>query len=429
MAIVEPLIEQSDASKPETAVRVAYLVSRFPKLTETFVLYEILAMRQFGIEVSLFPLRRERTEVMHAEAREVVESACFTPVFCSWQLLWAHMFFMVTKPWTYVTTVATLLRANFGSRRYLAGAIAYFPKAGLLARKMKRLGIQHLHAHFASHPAAVAYVINRLTGIPFSFTAHGSDLHRDRHMLREKVDASTFVVAISDYNREVILRECGHTCREKTHVIHCGVDTSKFSCRDIETAFENKNGPFKIVCTGTLHEVKGQSHLIQACRSLKDQNLDVECHLIGDGPDRKVLEEQTARLGLRDQIIFHGRLPHQGVVQHLKSADVLVAPSVPTKCGRREGIPVALMEAMSSGVPPIASDLSGIPELVIDEITGLLVPPGDAAGLAAALTRLYSDHSLRRRLAQQARQKVESEFDLRDNAIRLAECFGQGGTA
>jgi glycosyltransferase involved in cell wall biosynthesis len=339
------------------------------------------------------------------------------------------LFFLATKPWTYLATLATLLRANFGSLRYLAGAIAYFPKAGLLAWHMQRLGIQHLHAHFASHPAAVAYVIHRLAGIPFSFTAHGSDLHRDRHMLREKVAAAKLVVTISEYNRDVIADTCGDVCLEKVRVIHCGVDTAKFDYRNTETAFERRAGPFKIVCTGTLHEVKGQAYLIEACRSLLDQNLDFECHLLGDGPDRAMLERRAAELGLTGRIVFQGRLPHDAVAEHLQSADVLVAPSVPTKCGRREGIPVALMEAMSSGVPVIASDLSGIPELVIDEQTGLLIAPRDSKGLGVAMDRLYSDQPLRRRLAQQARSKVESEFDLRENARRLAACFQQGGSA
>ena len=247
-------------------------------------------------------------------------------------------------------------------------------------------------------------------------------------MLREKVVAAKFVVAISEYNRDVISDECGDACLEKIRVIHCGVDTSKFAYRAADTAFDRNTGPFKIACTGTLHEVKGQTHLIEACRSLQDQHLDFECHLIGDGPDRERLERQAAQLRLSERIIFHGRLPHDCVAEHLQSADVLVAPNVPTKCGRREGIPVALMEAMSSGVPTIASALAGIPELVIDEVTGLLIPPGDSARLATAVTTLYFDRSLRRRLARQARRKVESEFDLRINAVRLAECFRHEGT-
>lgn len=426
-ATVEVHPELHHAPAAETATRVAYLVSRFPKLTETFVLYEVLAMRELGLEVELFPLRRERTTVLHAEAQQVVETARFTPLLFSWQLVWAHLYFVVTRPWTYATTLATVLRANLGSPRYLAGVIAYFPKAGLLAWQMQQLGIQHLHAHFASHPAAVAYIIHRLVGIPFSFTAHGSDLHRDRHMLREKVAAASSVVTISQYNRHIIEQECGDESTPKIRVIHCGVDTDKFVFRSTESAFAREAGPFKIVCTGTLHEVKGQTYLIDACRELHNRQLDFECHLIGDGPDRQSLQRQADEPGLAERIIMHGRLPHDEVAKHLQSADVLVAPSVPTNSGRREGIPVVLMEAMSSGVPVIASDLSGIPELVIDDDTGLLTPPRDAASLSTALIRVYSDPALRERLARRARLKVEEEFDLSMNARQLAACFQQGG--
>ncbi len=425
--VASPTQDQPIEAATDSSLRVAYLVSRFPKLTETFVLYEVLSLRASGLDIQLFPLRRERTTVVHAEAQQVVETAHFTPLLLSLQLVWAHLYFAFTRPRRYLSTIDTILRANFGSLRYFTGAVLYFPKAGLLAWKMKRLGIQHIHAHFASHPAAVAYVIHRPVGIPYSFTAHGSDLHRDRHMLREKVLAADSVVTISQYNRNIITRECGAGSAEKTRVIHCGVDNAKFAYRPSPTAFDRKDGPFKIVCTGTLHEVKGQTYLIDACRALRDRHLDFECHFIGDGPDRKMLQSLADDFGLSASVVLHGRLPQQEVAAHLQSADVLVAPSVPTKCGRREGIPVVLMEAMASGVPVIASDLSGIPELVDHGRSGLLTPPRDAEKLSEALLQLYHDSVLRKKLASCGRLKVEQDFDLHKNAQDLATCFQRGG--
>ena len=415
------------STPPATSVCVAYLVSRFPKLTETFVLYEVLGMKDLGVDIELFPLRRERTNVMHAEAAAVVRAAHFTPLLLSWRIVWAHLFFLLTQPRNYLSTLATLLHANLGSRRYLFGALAYFPKSALLARAMQRRGVEHVHAHFASHPAAIAYIIHRLTGIPFSFTAHGSDLHRDRHMLREKVAAAKYVVTISQYNREVIRQHCGDDCLGKIRVIHCGVDIEKFQPTGCETEFDRGTGPFKVVCTGTLHEVKGQRYLLDAVCILREQYVKIECHLIGDGQDRQALRKQACELGVADQVIFHGRLPQHEVVEHLRAADVIAAPSVPTACGRREGIPVALMEAMSCGLPAGASDLSGIPELVEDDTTGLLTAPRDAGSIAGALARLYHDRELRRRLGMQARRKVEDEFNLAVNTRELAQCFQSGG--
>jgi glycosyltransferase involved in cell wall biosynthesis len=287
-------------------------------------------------------------------------------------------------------------------------------------------GVEHVHAHFASHPAAAAYVIHRLTGIPYSFTAHGSDLHRDRHMLREKVAEAAFVVPISNYNRELILAECDGHYGDKVVVVHCGVDTSVFQARTAPTPHEQGQGPFRLLCIGTLHEVKGQTYLIEACQLLQKRGIEVDCHFAGDGPDLDALTAQAAAAGLTDRMHFHGRLTRGEIVQLLHSADVVVTPSVPSRDGRREGIPVALMEAMGSGVPVVASDLSGIPELVENDVCGLLAPPRDVDALADALERLYYDPALRRRLGEAGRDKVVREFDLFTNAALLAHHFQAG---
>src|SRR5690606_25340670 len=221
-------------------------------------------------------------------------------------------------------------------------------------------------------------------------------------------------------NKDVILRECGDAFAEKIIVLHCGVDTEVFQQRQLAN---HPNTPLNIVCIGTLHEVKGQTHLLSACRILRDHGLSFTCTLIGDGPDLDALQAQVQRDGLEAYVHFAGRKTHAEVAAALREADVVVAPSVPSSDGRREGIPVALMEAMGSGVPVVASDLSGIPELVIDEETGLLTPPGDAGAIAAALERLYNDPELRQRLGSAGRDKVLREFDLHKNAEHLVELF------
>lgn len=407
---------------PATRLKVAYIMSRFPKLTETFILYEMLAMQKQGIQVEVYPLLRERVDVMHAEAVQFVEAAHFQP-FISLPILRANVHFLWKKPRAYLQTLWTLLRSNWGSFGFLTGALGIFPKTVLFAYQMQAQGVNHVHAHFASHPAAAGFIIRRLTGIPFSFTAHGSDLHRDRHMLCEKVAEAAFVVAISNYNREVILNECRGNYREKLNVIHCGIDTEVFRARSHETSHEQGLSPFMILCVGTLHEVKGQAYLIEACRMLHEKGIDFMCHLVGDGPDRESLTMLARQAGLSERIRFHGSLTRDEIARLLMDADVLAAPSVPTRDGRREGIPVVLMEAMGSGVPVVASRLSGIPELVEDHQTGLLVPPGDAASLAGALERYFTDKQLRRRLGRAGREKVVRDFDLNTNAASLAQQF------
>jgi colanic acid/amylovoran biosynthesis glycosyltransferase len=380
-------------TKKSNSLKVAYIMSRFPKLTETFILYEMLAMEKQGIQVEVYPLLREKVEVMHPEARRFVESAHYQP-FISLPIIRANFHFLWKKPRTYLGTLWDLLRANWGSFGFLTGALGIFPKVVLFARQMEKEKIDHVQAHFASHPAAAGFIIHRLAGISYSFTAHGSDLHRDRHMLYEKTAEAAFVVAISNYNRELILSECRGKYAEKVTVIHCGVDTEVFQYRTDKTPYEKGENPFMILCIGTLHEVKGQPYLIEACRMLQERGIDFICHFVGDGPDKEALTTLSNKAGLSDKVRFHGRLTRDEIARLLQDADVLTAPSVPTRDGRREGIPVVLMEAMGSGVPVIASNISGIPELVEDKVTGLLVPPRDATSLAKALERYLADPDL-----------------------------------
>ena len=417
----EPVTELDEPVQSRQRGKIAYIVSRFPKLTETFILYEILAVEGEGMQVELYPLQRERAQTTHPEAADLVERAHFTPLL-SLPILQAHLYFLLRKPGTYLTTLWRLLRANWGSQRYFVGALAFFPKAVYLARTMAAENIQHIHAHFASHPAAVAYVIHRLTDIPYSFTAHGSDLHRDRHMLREKVKEAAFTTTISNYNKDVILAECGNEFSEQVKVIHCGVDTDFFSMNGHDECLAQSKPP-TVLCVGTLHEVKGQSYLLKACQLLHSRGLEIECQLVGDGPDRPILEQEAMQLGIDDLAHFHGSQVREGVVALLQGADIIAAPSVPSSDGRREGIPVALMEAMAVGKPVVASHLSGIPELVEDGRTGFLVAPGDTTALARALEHLCHNPALRQQMGDAGRARITAEFDLYTNAARLVKCF------
>ena len=391
-------------------------MSRFPKLTETFVLFEIVALQDEGHAVEVFPLLREHESVMHDAAAPLAQRAHYLP-FISLGIIGSQLHHLVRRPRRYLGTLVAVLRGTWRSRNFLVGALGIYPKVAHMARLMEAERIDHVHCHFATHPALAGFIIRRLTDIPYSFTAHGSDLHVDRTMLCDKVDEAAFVVPISNYNRDVIVNECGESASARLVVIHTGVDTDHFRPRPNEQPAR----PFTIVCVGTLHEVKGQVHLVRACQHLAGGGIDFVCHLVGDGPDRPMLERVIAEAGLADRVLLDGVMAREALADLLAVSDVLVTPSVPTAQGKREGIPVVLMEAMSSGLPVVASRLSGIPELVEDGVTGLLVEPGDAVGLAAALARLEGDVSLRQRLAASGRQTVVAEFDIRVNARRLAD--------
>jgi colanic acid/amylovoran biosynthesis glycosyltransferase len=420
MATTEQLLthEVAQPARPRhtSQPKVAYIMSRFPKLSETFVLYEMLALQSQGVGVEVFPLHNERASVVHPEAKQFVQRAHYSPVVsraivkAQWQNLRA-------RPKVYLGSWWEVLRGTFGSANYMLGGLGIIPMATRFADTMSKLGVGHIHAHFANHPTVAALVAHRLTGIPFSFTVHAHDLYVDQHMLEQKVRAAAFVVAISEYNKEFIVRHCGEDVREKIVVVHCGVDTRLFQPRQHDSG----SGPFTIVCVGSLEEKKGQTYLVEACRLLKQRGLDFVCHLIGDGQSREALEQQIQVAGLSGLVRLEGGQPRDQVVRMLRQADVVALPSIVTKSGKMEGIPVALMEPLACEVPVVSTRISGIPELVEDGVTGLLVPPQDPAALAGALERLARDPELGRRMGRAGRAKVLREFDLSDSTAKLAQ--------
>ncbi len=411
------------------APRVAYVMSRFPKLTETFVLYEMLALEAEGADVEIFPLLRHRSRTRHPEADHLVSKARFRP-FISPSILRANWFFLRRHTRAYLALWRDVVFGTWGSANFLLGGIGILPKVVLFAREMERLEVDHVHAHFANHPALAAWAIHRLTAIPYSFTAHGSDLHVERRMLRSKVQSAQFVATVSEYNRNLIVEECGEDVREKVAVIHCGVDVEAFVPSAVRDEKEGANLPLRLVCVASLEEVKGHRFLIQACRLLIERGVDLQCELVGAGPHRKRLARAITEAGLEGKVLLMGSLPRPEVLRALDRAHVAVLASHPTASGKREGIPVALMEAMAMRLPVVASALSGIPELVEHEESGLLVPPGDPSALADALARLAGNPDMRERMGKAGRDRVLREFNLRSTAGEILKHIErQGGSA
>jgi colanic acid/amylovoran biosynthesis glycosyltransferase len=398
---------------------IAYIVSAFPAVTETFVLYDILMMEQLGVTVELYPLRRLREKVVHSECEQWMERAHYEP-FLSFSILRSQWHF-ISKNWkVYFKTLAEVLRRTWGSPDYFLGGLIIFPKVVQFARDMERRGIRHVHAHFANHPATAAFIIHELTGIPFSFTARGTDIQVDRHMLKEKVHAAEFAIAVSSHNRQIVVDHCGRQVESKIHVVHGGVDVDRLAPQT------SCDGIFRILCVARFEEVKGHSYLVEACCLLKQRGVPFECRLIGNGPLLSTVELQIDRLHLKDAVRLLGAREYSGIVDEFKRASVVVLSTAPTASGKREGVPNALKEAMACGLPVIASDVGGIPELVDHDDNGILVPPRDAQALAEALLRLYSDRSLRQRMGQRGREKIVREFNLKVSCKKRAELFLNG---
>lgn len=420
--MAQPEGELAERPGSGSPVRIAYVMSRFPKLTETFVLDEMIAVERHGAEVELFPLLRESTAHVHAEALPWIPRAHYLP-FLSPAILASNIAMLVGRPRRYLGALAAMLRGTARSWNFLLGGIGIFPKVVHAARLMDELGVRHVHCHFANHPALAGFLVHRLTGIPFSFTAHGSDLNVDRTMLPQKIREAAFAVTISETNGRLIEETCGGPVPNLV-VLHVGIDGRRFAPPPAQRGVGDRppRAP-RIVCIGTLHEVKGQRHLLAAAGMLAGEGRTFELSFVGDGPDRADLEALAAQVPQPARVAFLGQLTRDLIVELLADADLLIAPSVPTASGKREGIPVVLIEAMASGVAVVASHLSGIPELVEDGVTGLTVAPGDAAGLARAIGSLLDDPDRRAALAAAGRRCVEAEFDLDRNAARLVGMF------
>ncbi|MCD6416833.1 MAG: glycosyltransferase family 4 protein [Planctomycetes bacterium] len=402
-------------------MKIAYVMSRFPKITETFILLEILELCRRGVCPEVYPLIRQKEPVAHTEVGQVMSWVHYTP-FLSAAVLLTNLWYLLSHPRRYLGSLWEMIAGSFGSWGLLVKTLILFPKSVRIAHDVRRRGITHVHAHFATFPAATALVIHRLTGVPFSFTAHGSDIHVVQRMLAQKIRASRFAVMISDYNRRFVLERCGRALADKLVTIHCGIRPEDYQPGRAPSPAQ---GGFSILCVASFGEVKGHTYLIDACRALRERGVDFTCHLVGDGPLRQAITNQITATGLTDHFVLHGALPRQKVAQLLKEADAAVLTSVLTERGDREGIPVALMEAMAAGLPVVASDISGIPELVTHEETGLLAPPRDSRAIADALERLSADPDLRRRLGSNGRRKVLQDFNITSSVSQLIELWGE----
>jgi glycosyltransferase involved in cell wall biosynthesis len=407
----------------ETGLRVAYVVVMFPCYSETFVLREIRELARRGAEVTILSLRGFSEKIMDSDARPLLSRTLYAPYLFSWALVRANLGFLFSRPRAYLG-VATFLAARlWRSPMELAKTAALFPKTALFARVLRDRGVCHIHAHFANYPATAAFIVSRLAGIPFTVTAHAHDIFQCQLLLDAKLDAAGRLFAISEYNRRFILARVGERAGAKVEVLHCGLDLAS-----LPRASARSGEARTILAVGRLMAIKGFDTLVRAAAVMRDRGAGFRCVIVGDGPDRKDLEELIDRHRLRGLVAMEGERTPQEVLAMMARARVFALPSRPAgkRSGVMDGIPVSLMEAMAIGVPVISCAVSGIPELVEDGKTGLLVPPNDPRALAAAIERLLGDEGLASSLVHAARKKVEREFNIARNVDRLVEVFRAG---
>jgi glycosyltransferase involved in cell wall biosynthesis len=393
---------------------IAVMLSRFPTVTETFILREVLELERQGQPVRLVPMIRENPKIVHDAARPWIERALFTP-FLSLSIAGANVLALLRHPFRYTTLLVRLVAGTITRPKSLLRTLALFPKAVFLGRQLRKEGIRHLHVHFASHPTTMAMIASKFSNIPFSFTVHAHDIQVDRSLLRWKLREARFVRSISDYNRRFLEGLYPKEATGKIDVVHVGIEPHVYdeNVRRHASATPDPTAVPKILCVAAHKPYKGIKYLIEACRILRDEGIEFECNQLGHGPMYDELQQMIRERNLEDRVHLLGPRPEAEVARMMAEATIFALPSIVEPNGKMEGIPVALMEAMASGRAVVSTTTAGIPELVENGVSGLLVPPGDARALADAMRTLLTNPERARELGARGREKVQREFDLR----------------
>ena len=395
-----------------TDAPIAYILKRYPRFSETFVVNEILAHEAAGQAIEIYalgPVQETHFQEAIARVRAPVHRI-------------RHQYHDTELYWQLLTKAHATLPA-FDANAALAEnhSAATIGQAAVLALKIHERGIRHLHAHFGTQAATVARLAAAFAGIHYSITAHAKDIYHQYEepvQLDLKIRDAAFTVTVSDYNVDYLRTHFGAPT-DRTHRIYNGLDLSAFPYHP------PINPPSHVVAVGRLVEKKGFPFLIEAIGLLRDRGIDCRCTLVGDGPLRPQLQKQIEDLGLTDRVQLAGVRPLTEVSAFLKGAAVLVAPSIISEGGDRDGLPTILVEGMALGTPCISTQVVGIPELIRDHETGLCVPPNDAKVLADAIAEMLGNPTMARLLADNARALIESEYDVHRNTARLRDLFAR----
>jgi colanic acid/amylovoran biosynthesis glycosyltransferase len=401
-----------------TRRRIGYVLKRFPRISETFVAAELIELERQGEELTMFAVSRPEEPFRHAFLDELHAPSVYLP----------HR--PLREPLRVARALSRVLRRH--RRGWLEAArYSLWPprqkglrrllQATVLREEMERAGIDHAHAHFATAAARLANLAWRMEGPSYSVTTHAKDIYHEEvrlDHLRDKLAPARFVATVSNANRDHLDRLLDLDGR--LEVVPNSVDL-----RRLGPARTAAGEPGLVLTVARLVEKKGIGDLVEACGLLQARpalaGAGLRLEVVGEGPLRGRLEAAAERLGVNAR--FRGPLPHELALARYRSAAVYCLPCVVAESGDRDGLPTSVLEAMALGVPVVTTVVSGLPEAVLHERTGLLVPEHDPEALAEAIERLLTDPELGARLAAEARRRVEARFSLERNAARLRALF------
>lgn len=403
-------------------IEVAYILLRFPFFTETFIAEEVHKIQSLGIKTRIFSLLSTKGGIIHPVSEQLLPQVRYVPGLFSLGIWSAQVYFFLRSPRNYYKSMWQLLSQPIPNISSIFMRIFIFLKSIWLAKELEKTSVSMIHTHFAWLSAGASMIVSINLGIPYTVTTHAYDIFSYKNdLLRITSQTADQIVTISEFNKSAILEKISTLKHDKIKVIHCGIDLSYFQ------ASQNKmNGEiFRIISVGSLVEKKGHEYLIRACSKLRDEGFKYQCVIVGEGELRQGLQALIDDLKLKDQVVLAGSQTQIWVRDQLCKSDLFVLACVTTGSGNRDGIPVAIMEALSMHVPVVSTSLSGIPELIRHEETGLLVPEMDVAALATEIRSLINNSDLRKKYAENGRELIKQEYDILKNTTQLADVFKQ----
>jgi colanic acid/amylovoran biosynthesis glycosyltransferase len=392
--------------------RVGYLLHRFPGITDTFIKREIRCLQKAGTDIQVIsvwkPLECETTPcIMSQWASDTYFVLPRSPLSIARSAAASVM----RSPGRFIAAAHLAMSTRRPGIRGLAYQLAYFLEAVLVAERVRKNDIHHLHNHIGDQSATVTMLAACLAGIGYSITFHGWPVFFDAKYsrIKEKVRAARFTRSISYFCRSQLMMFSEFDDPTPFKIVHCGLDLAKYTYRP------PRNEVKTLFCAARLSPEKGHTVTLHALKLLLDRGYELDLRLAGDGASRKRLQRLVEDLKITHRVHFLGHLTEEQVIDELRACDVFVLSSFV------EGVPVAAMEAMAMGVPVIATNIAGTSELIEDGKTGLLVRPADSEVLADAITRMVADYEFRLLAAERGRRKVFDEFDLEREAAKLNE--------
>jgi glycosyltransferase involved in cell wall biosynthesis len=403
-------------------MRLGYLYSRYPVISQTFCDAEMLALERQGTELVIGSAYPPLTSLRHEYIARLTAPIHYAPPQEILKILERNA--KNTRKWP--RELVEQHQSRYGPA---AKAEQRARNALYFAQFFASHGVDHVHVHFANRAAHTAVFLKEISGIPFSVTAHGQDFMKDLgsdDLLREICAAAEFIAAETDYSRDLLRQRCPNSAA-KIYRVYNGIDLERFPAPHYEPA-RSAVAPCqvpRIVSVGRLVAFKGFDDLIDACADLARRRIDFACDIVGDGPLRETLQAKIDQLDLSSRVNLLGSLSQRAVLEKLKSADIFALASTTDTQGATDVFPTVILEAMASVRPVVSTRLAGIPELIVDEQTGMLAPPGDSTAFAHALERLLRDPELRLRFGNAGRERIEQHFRIEQTVAPLMEMLAR----